>query len=184
MKRTVSPQPLWLEMSEGCPEPTSSLPSARLGPASMMGGTPENVKRRWGLLGGKGSILGRRAPGHRPGRCPEQAGPSEKPCPAPQGGGPQPFGWAAEAGGDQRTARSATGWRGTGPGLSAHPRPAPCHSTEDRAGALGRRALPCRCALWEGGMVTPWRRRGLPQGGVAGALGRKWGDQSPEEAHP
>ena len=92
VKRTVSPPPLWLEMRKSCPEPTSSLPSARPGPASMMGGTPENVRRRWGLLGGQGSILARQVPGHRPGRGPEWAGPSGKPCPAPQGGDPQPFG--------------------------------------------------------------------------------------------
>ena len=90
--KTVPPQPLWLEMSKSCPEPTSLLPSARPGPASMIGGTPENVRRRWGPLGGQGSILARQAPGHRPGRGPEWAGPSGKPCPAPRGGDPQPFG--------------------------------------------------------------------------------------------
>ena len=75
VKRTLCPQPLWLDMSESYPKPTSSLPSGWPGPASMMGGTPENMKRRWGLLRGQGSTLARQARGHRPGRSPERAGP-------------------------------------------------------------------------------------------------------------
>lgn len=109
------------------------------------------------------------------------------PVPLPKEATHSRSGWAAKAGGDQQTVKEshwlAREGRGAGPRLSA-PRPAPCHSTEDRVGGLGRRALPCRCALWEAGMATPRRRRGLPQGGVAGALGRRWGDQSLEDTHP
>lgn len=109
------------------------------------------------------------------------------PVPLPKEATHSRSGWAAKAGGDQQTVKEshwlAREGRGAGPGLSAPPAgPLPLHRRQGGRPWEEGAALQVRpVGGWHGDTTE---EEGAAPGGVAGALGRRWGDQSLEDTHP